>query len=437
MIEKITEIVNKYKIPVSDNFQKSEIPLDSDLSKMIPAIRMTVSSDKINTIQYYSSTKVKSIIQSNQSFLQHISTQPDDILNFIKTNTLFVAKDQKLPEILTQLTGFFSANNQYPLFLAIENVGIIAISENALTNLIIINLFQFIVKEEVLNTSSFSYPSPSQIKRTEQKIIIVTGGAQGFGEGIVQDLFDNGANIIIADINEQKGQDLVKKLNSSGVLNKACFVKTDITQHASVQNMVIEAVRHFGGIDCLISNAGILIAGGLDDLTAEAFDKVTQVNYYGYFNVSKYVSEVLKIQAAVKPNYFTDIIQISSKSGLQGSNRNFAYAGSKFGGIGLTQSFALELVEYNIKVNSICPGNFFDGPLWSDPDRGLFVQYLNTGKVPGAKTIADVKKFYESKVPMKRGCTVADVMKAVLYIMDQNYETGQAIAVTGGQVMLH
>ena len=67
------------------------------------------------------------------------------------------------------------------------------------------------------------------------------------------------------------------------------------------------------------------------------------------------------------------------------------------------QSFALEMVAHGVKVNAICPGNFYDGPLWSDPDRGLFVQYLNSGKVPGAKTVADVKEFYEAKVPMRRG----------------------------------
>jgi sorbitol-6-phosphate 2-dehydrogenase len=65
------------------------------------------------------------------------------------------------------------------------------------------------------------------------------------------------------------------------------------------------------------------------------------------------------------------------------------------------------------------------------------VQYLNTGKVPGAKTLDDVRRFYESKVPMNRGCRPDDVVKAILYVMEQDYETGQAVPVTGGQVMLH
>ena len=150
----------------------------------------------------------------------------------------------------------------------------------------------------------------------------------------------------------------------------------------------------------------------------------------------QHAAPVLAAQHAANPDYWSDIIQINSKSGLAGSNRNGAYAGSKFGGIGLTQSFALELVDDNIKVNSICPGNFFDGPLWSDPKNGLFVQYLRAGKVPGAKTVADVRRFYETKVPMRRGCEAPDVVKAILYIMEQTYETGQAVPVTGGQVML-
>ena len=151
----------------------------------------------------------------------------------------------------------------------------------------------------------------------------------------------------------------------------------------------------------------------------------------------QFAAIIMEAEHEADPEAMFDIVTLNSKSGLEGSNKNFAYAGSKFGGIGLTQSFALELCAYNIKVNAVCPGNFLDGPLWSDPVRGLFVQYLEAGKVPGAKTVADVRRYYEAKVPMNRGCLPVDVARAVMYCVEQKYETGQAIPVTGGQVMLN
>ena len=166
------------------------------------------------------------------------------------------------------------------------------------------------------------------------------------------------------------------------------------------------------------------------------FDLVTNVNYRGYFLCVRAIAPVMAAQHEAAPDSWLDIVEINSKSGLEGSKRNFAYAGSKFGGIGLTQSFALELVEDGIKVNALCPGNFLDGPLWSDPERGLFVQYLRAGKVPGATTVADVRRFYEAKVPMGRGALPTDVAKALLYVVEQTYETGQAVPITGGQNML-
>jgi NAD(P)-dependent dehydrogenase (short-subunit alcohol dehydrogenase family) len=204
----------------------------------------------------------------------------------------------------------------------------------------------------------------------------------------------------------------------------------------SVEEMVRKTVHYFGGIDVMISNAGILRAGGLDEMTPETFDLMTRVNYNAYFHCAKYASAVMKTQFKFKPGHFMDIIQINSKSGLKGSNKNFAYAGGKFGGIGLTQSFALELMPYHIKVNSICPGNFFDGPLWSDPENGLFVQYLKAGKIMGAISLEDVKRHYEAQVPAGRGCLASDVAKAIFYVIEQEYETGQAVPVTGGQEML-
>jgi sorbitol-6-phosphate 2-dehydrogenase len=210
----------------------------------------------------------------------------------------------------------------------------------------------------------------------------------------------------------------------------------DVTEAESITAALHAVVRAYGGFDLLVSNAGVLRAGSVKSQLERDFDLVTEVNYKGYFLCVQRSAPIMAVQHLAKPDYWSDIIQINSKSGLIGSNRNGAYAGSKFGGIGLTQSFAMELVDDGIKVNAICPGNFFDGPLWSDPDTGLFVQYLRTGKVPGAKTVEDVRRAYESKVPMGRGCTTADVMNAVYYLIAQKYETGQALPVTGGQVML-
>lgn len=294
----------------------------------------------------------------------------------------------------------------------------------------------FIDKWEVENYRRKVGLKSGEENKLAGKVAVVTGGARGFGAGIAEELFRKDVNVVVADLNEEEGKSLVGKFNSGKSGGLAVFVKTDVSDHQSVRNLVAETVSRFGGLDIMISNAGVLKAGGLDETDPETFAKTTAINYSGYFHCAKYAAEIMKIQNNEKPGYFTDIIQINSKSGLRGSNRNFAYAGSKFGGIGLTQSFALELAPYRIKVNSICPGNFYEGPLWSDPHNGLFIQYLKTGKVPGAKTIEDVRRYYEDQVPMKRGCRLEDVMKALLYIIDQEYETGQAVPVTGGQVML-
>ena len=272
--------------------------------------------------------------------------------------------------------------------------------------------------------------------RVANRIFIVTGAGQGFGAGVAEVLFAEGGNIVIADINEEKGNEMVKTLNAKNQNNRAIFIKANVADPKSVEALVNQTVLAFGGLDVMVSNAGIWRAGGLDEMTPETFKSMTEVNYNGFFYCSKYASKVMKIQTQHKKDFYCDIIQVNSKSGLKGSKNNFAYAGGKFGGIGLVQSFALELMENNIKVNAISPGNFFDGPLWSDPENGLFVQYLNAGKVPGAKNLDDVKKFYENQVPAQRGCRVIDVARAIFYAIEQEYETGQAIPVTGGQIML-
>ena len=271
----------------------------------------------------------------------------------------------------------------------------------------------------------------------EGKVALVTGGAQGFGEEIVRGLVASGAVVWVADMNAAGAERLAAELNTAAGRTAAIPLAIDVSSEDSVRSAFATVAAATGGLDLVVSNAGVLKAGAVLEQDAAAFEFVTRVNYTGFFLVTKYAGQLLRLQHLACPGWRTDIVQINSKSGLAGSNKNGAYAGSKFGGIGLVQSFALELVEYGIKVNAICPGNFFDGPLWSHPENGLFVQYLRTGKVPGAKSIADVKAFYEAKVPMGRGCEGPDVMRALYYLIEQEYETGQALPVTGGQVMLN
>jgi len=273
--------------------------------------------------------------------------------------------------------------------------------------------------------------------RVAGKVAFVTGAAQGFGLDIACGLARQGAHVALADVNREGAENAARELNDELGKGRALAVKVDVTNGESVADAVHQTIRTYGGLDVLISNAGVLKAQSVKTQPEADFDFVTRVNYKGYFLCVQKACGAMAVQHLAKCDYRGDIIQINSKSGLAGSNRNFAYAGGKFGGIGLTQSFALELIADGIKVNAICPGNFFDGPLWSDPESGLFVQYLRTGKVPGAKTVEDVRRAYERKVPMGRGCTAEDVMKAIYYLIEQQYETGQALPVTGGQVMLH
>ncbi|MGD0018830.1 MAG: SDR family NAD(P)-dependent oxidoreductase [Candidatus Limnocylindrales bacterium] len=272
--------------------------------------------------------------------------------------------------------------------------------------------------------------------RARGLVVVATGAAQGFGHAIAASLAAEGGHVVLADINAEMAKRQAGALAAEFGSGRAVGVALDVTDEASVAACFDAVVRRYGGLDLLVSNAGILRAGSVTAQPVEEFDAVTRVNYRGYFLCVRHAAPILACQHRSRPDYWGDIVEINSKSGLAGSSRNSAYAGSKFGGIGLTQSFALELVGDGIKVNAICPGNFLDGPLWADPDNGLFVQYLREGKVPGAQTLDDVRRFYEAKVPMGRGCTPADVLEALYYVVAQKYETGQAIAVTGGQVML-
>lgn len=385
-----------------------------------------------------------------------------DIIVYCKSSYIFIEAESD-EEILKQaeekIEAFVSGKGYTPKVLLIKGIGLIAVGDSSRNAQIITDVFtdamkiafyaqsfggehpmerawiDFIDNWEVENYRRKVASSASK-GRVEGRTIIVTGAAQGFGEGIARELMAQGANIVVADLNEATGEKTAASFNEKTGANKAIFVKTNVADMASLRNLMKETILNFGALDAFVSNAGVVRAGGLDVMTPENFEFVTKINYEAYFFCAKVASHIMKIETRYDPEYFADIIQVNSKSGLRGSKANFAYAGGKFGGIGLTQSFALELAPYRVKVNSICPGNYYDGPLWSNPENGLFIQYLNAGKVPGAKTVQDVKDYYLAQVPMRKGCNPVDVCKAILYAIDQTGETGQAIPVTGGQVML-
>jgi rhamnose utilization protein RhaD (predicted bifunctional aldolase and dehydrogenase)/NAD(P)-dependent dehydrogenase (short-subunit alcohol dehydrogenase family) len=459
------DVTEKIEKEISRKLATANLPVDDKAAAIMPAIRMLLSTDHAKIATIRNSTLIAEFCKDAQAFAGAAAPFTPDIIVYCKARAVFIEStqtaDSAIAEFQSKLTQYRKSYGYDPKMIGLKGIGLVGVEDNYRSACVALDVFEDLLKishyshsfggPKFLNDREIAFIDNWEVENyrravskgqnsgnvTENKIVIVTGGAQGFGGGIAEQLMTQNAHVVIADLNETVGVAMTEKLNLSAKKNRAVFVKADVSNATSVQQLMTETVKQFGGLDVFISNAGILRAGGLDEMTPETFELMTKVNYSGYFLCVKYAAEVLKLQAQYKPGYFTDIIQINSKSGLKGSNKNFAYAGGKFGGIGLTQSFAMELMPYGIKVNSVCPGNFFDGPLWSDPEKGLFVQYLKAGKVPGAKTISDVKAFYEAQVPAKRGCTVDDVMKAVRYIIEQEYETGQAVPVTGGQNMLN
>ena len=458
------DMVAKIESKIKTTFSEEAAPVCGCISDTIPAIRTMLSRGGrgLKTLKVTNNKLIESFISSKEEVKAvSVPFSPDGIV-YCKSEYIYI--DPQNPEDLLKqaekkIEAYVAKRGHTPKVLLINSIGLVAVGDNAKNAQIVTDVFYDAMKIAFL-AKNFGGEHPMTKKqiefidnwevenyrrkvsaagsrgRVEGKTIIVTGAAQGFGEGIARNLLKEGANIVVADLNEAVGQKTAEGFNTVAGNNRAIFVKTNVSDMDSLHNLIRETVMNFGALDVFISNAGVLRAGGLEAMTPENFEFVTNINYKAYFFCAKVASHLMKIETAYDPEYFADIVQVNSKSGLRGSKANFAYAGGKFGGIGLTQSFALELAPFRVKVNSICPGNFYDGPLWSNPENGLFVQYLAAGKVPGAKTVQDVKDFYLGQVPMRKGCNPEDVTKAILYAIDQTGETGQAIPVTGGQVML-
>jgi sorbitol-6-phosphate 2-dehydrogenase len=255
------------------------------------------------------------------------------------------------------------------------------------------------------------------------RIAIVTGAARGLGEAISRRLAREGAHVVLTDINVT-GVKRVAAAIATETGRRTLALPCDVTVEDQVEAAVRRTVEEFGRLDIMVANAGIVISGELTEIPVEHWRKVIEVNLIGYFLCARAAARVMKEQRSGV------IIQINSKSGKKGSFRNSAYSASKFGGIGLTQSIALELAPYGVRVNAVCPGNLLDSPLWQE---SLYEQYARRWGI----TVEEVRRKYEEQVPLGRGCTYDDVCNVVVFLAsDQaSYMTGQAINVTGGQEM--
>lgn len=261
------------------------------------------------------------------------------------------------------------------------------------------------------------------MSQLQDRIAIVTGGAQGLGAAICRRLAREGATVVVADIRLSGAEDVARAIVTE-TERPALALPVDVTDETQVREMVKRTVAEWGRLDILVANAGILNPAPVDEMELAQWQAVIDVNLTGYFLCAKHAARIMKGQRSGV------IIQINSKSGKRGSAKNSAYAASKFGGIGLTQSLALELAEYGIRVNAVCPGNLLDSPLWVDSLYSQYATRLGIGE-------AEVRQRYIGQVPMKRGCTYEDVTDMVVFLASDHagYMTGQAINVTGGQEM--
>ena len=241
-----------------------------------------------------------------------------------------------------------------------------------------------------------------------KKVALITGGSRGIGKEIAKKFATKGYNIVINYVSENTD---LKKLKEEFKETEVLFVKTDVTNYESCENMVKKAIEKFGKIDVLVNNAGITKDGLLMRMKEEDFDKVIKVNLKGTFNITKNVIPYMMKQRNGR------IVNIASVVGVTGNAGQANYAASKAGIIGFTKTVARELASRNILANCIAPG---------------FIKTDMTDVLSET-----VKENIHSQIPLNKMGEAREVANAVYFLASEEntYITGQVLNVDGGMVM--
>lgn len=245
--------------------------------------------------------------------------------------------------------------------------------------------------------------------RLEGKVAIITGSGRGIGEATAVKFAQEGARVVVCDVNLEDAAETAEKIKESG--GEALALKIDVTRIEEVEEMVQKTVNEFKKLDILVNNAGITADAKLVKMTQEQFDKVISVNLKGVFNCGQAAAKVMVEQGNGV------ILNAASVVGLYGNFGQTNYAATKFGVIGMTKTWAKELGPKGIRVNAVAPG---------------FIVTPMTEKMP-----EKVLEMMKEKAPLKRLGTAEDVANAYAFLAsdEASFITGAVLSVDGGIVL--